>query len=188
MTGSQALSRSVVVGDIGVDFIPPSTTRCPPSGVQPHGHHGLTFGRGRLHQRGVWVRYLRFHLYGIGSGILQVGRSVKGIALSGSNARRLRIPELTDDGRTAFHDGAGLLVRCSPSTVPPPADHATEYFATEAAAQCQILRGGGKSHTHPLYCSGRCSPPPCHRPSYLEKRSYLRASRRALSICLTVIT
>ena len=96
-------------GDVHVIFISPvgqpvaRRVGC----LQLHGHHGH-LGRGRFHQRAALVGSLRLHLHGIGGCILQVGRSVKGIALSGCHTHKLRIPELTDHGRTALHNHAGF--------------------------------------------------------------------------------
>ena len=134
-------------GDVHVIFISPvgQPVARRVGGLQLHGHHGH-LGRGRLHQRAVLVSCLRFHLYGIGSGILQIGRSVKGIALSGCNAHKLRIPELTDDGRTAFHDYTGFQVAVAVHRTATGSAHTYGVFHHKAAAQCQILRGG-KSRT-----------------------------------------
>ena len=130
-------------GDVHVIFISPvgQPVARRVGGLQLHGHHGH-LGRGRLHQRAVLVSCLRFHLYGIGSGILQVGRSVKGIALSGCNAHKLRIPELTDDGRTAFHDHAGFQVAVAVHRTATGSTHAHRVFHHKTASQCQVLLRG----------------------------------------------
>ena len=134
-------------GDVHVIFISPvgQPVARRVGGLQLHGHHGH-LGRGRLHQRAALVGCLRFHLHGIGGGILKVGRSVKGIALSGCNTHKLRIPELTDHGRTAFHDYAGFQVAVAVHRTATGSTHTHGVFHHKAAAQCQILRGG-KSRT-----------------------------------------
>ena len=115
------------------------------SRLQRHGHHGH-LGRGRLHQHAALVGSLRLHLHGIGGGILQVGRCVKGVALSGCHTHKLRILELTDHGRTAFHDYAGFQVAVAVHRTATGSTHTHGVFHHKAAAQCQILRGG-KSRT-----------------------------------------
>ena len=130
-------------GDVHVIFISPvgQPVARRVGGLQLHGHHGH-LGRGRLHQRAALVGCLRFHLHGIGGGILQVGRSVKGIALSGCNAHKLRIPELTDDGRTAFHDYAGFQVAVAVHRTATGSTHAHRVFHHKTASQCQVLLRG----------------------------------------------
>ena len=114
-------------------------------GLQRHGHHGH-LGCGCLHQRAALVGGLCFNLYGVCSGILQVGRCVKGIALLGCHTHKLRIPELTDHGRTALHNHAGFQVAVAVHRTATGSTHAHGVFHHKAASQCQILRGG-KSRT-----------------------------------------
>ena len=115
------------------------------SRLQRHGHHGH-LGRGRLHQHAALVGSLRLHLHGIGGGILQVGRCVKGVALSGCHTHKLRILELTDHGRTAFHDYAGFQVAVAVHRTATGSTHAHGVFHHKAASQCQVLLRG-KSRT-----------------------------------------
>ena len=111
------------------------------SSFQRHGHHGH-LRRSRLHQRAALIGGLCFHLYGIGGSILQVRRSVKGIALSRCHTRKLRIPELTDNGRTALHYHPGLQVAVAVHRASAGSTHAHRVFHHKAASQCQILLGG----------------------------------------------
>ena len=113
--------------------------------LQRHGHHGH-LGRGCLHQRAALVGCHRLHLHGIGGGILQVGRCVKGVALSGCHTHKFRILELTDHGRTALHNHAGFQVAVAVHRTAAGSTHAHGVFHHKAASQCQVLRGG-KSRT-----------------------------------------
>ena len=109
--------------------------------LQRHGHHGH-LGRGCLHQRAALVGSLCLHLHGIGGGILQVGRCVKGVALSGCHTHKFRILELTDHGRTALHNHAGFQVAVAVHRTATGSTHAHGVFHHKAASQCQVLLGG----------------------------------------------
>ena len=113
--------------------------------LQRHGHHGH-LGRGCLHQRAALVGSLCLHLHGIGGGILQVGRCVKGVALSGCHTHKFRILELTDHGRTALHNHAGFQVAVAVHRTATGSTHAHGVFHHKAASQCQVLLRG-KSRT-----------------------------------------